>query len=278
MVTARNTRTSQQILGQDVANTHQSIVVQASVKNKKGPCGAVGLRARRRSTADAQKDASQNQDLSVTGLAPCRKSQARASLSTSHEQDQAPAPTPIDHSNVAPEAEVKPVRMSGRKKVKTQRVMEMSGQATQNTSPSDISTPPRQSASKPPILENGQAKASTRTSARNSRRSPPRSSPSIRTTEESVMPQTHGTSNPVVGLRSTKSSNHPASPIPFPTQAMLDADLSQDAQQSACLIEADFQDERLMAVCAALQSYNNRALTAAEIGETCVQRGWIRPR
>jgi hypothetical protein len=51
-----------------------------------------------------------------------------------------------------------------------------------------------------------------------------------------------------------------------------------EERENGALVEADLRDEKLMAVCAALEVFGNKALTAAEIGEACVQHGWIRPR
>ena len=54
--------------------------------------------------------------------------------------------------------------------------------------------------------------------------------------------------------------------------------LDQEELENGSIIQDDIKDDKLMAVCAALETFGNRALTAIEIGETCVNQGWIRPR
>lgn len=52
----------------------------------------------------------------------------------------------------------------------------------------------------------------------------------------------------------------------------------EDELENGSMVQDDVKDDKLMAVCAALETFGNRALTAFEIGEACVNQGWIRPR
>lgn len=93
---------------------------------------------------------------------------------------------------------------------------------------------------------------------------------SKRSTSPSVTPQTE-CETPTHALRSSKGQACYSS-IPFPL-----ADWDLDSITSGPMTKADVKDDKLMAVCAALDIFGNRALTAQEIGDTCVNRGWIRP-
>lgn len=75
------------------------------------------------------------------------------------------------------------------------------------------------------------------------------------------------------GTRSNKSSSL-NNAIPFPA----DGELSKADKKRGCLVDEDLADEKLMAICAALDFMENRALTAQEIGEVCLQQGWMRSR
>jgi hypothetical protein len=96
---------------------------------------------------------------------------------------------------------------------------------------------------------------------------------------QSPAPMTSASEQPGIhGLRSSKAAARKASTIPFPSLSPTGLELDDEERENGALVEADLRDEKLMAVCAALEVFGNKALTAAEIGEACVQHGWIRPR
>jgi hypothetical protein len=84
-------------------------------------------------------------------------------------------------------------------------------------------------------------------------------------------------------LRSTKGQSRRVCDVPFPPIDLLDPDhgglaISPEEKENGSLVADDLKDEKLLAVCAALDLFGNRALTATEIGDACVSQGWMRPR
>lgn len=83
-------------------------------------------------------------------------------------------------------------------------------------------------------------------------------------------------------LRSTKGQNPCV--IPFPPADVIEPDrggiitVDEDEEENGQIVQDDMKDDKLMAVCAALETFGNRALTPTEIGDICVNQGWIRPR
>ena len=83
-------------------------------------------------------------------------------------------------------------------------------------------------------------------------------------------------------LRSTKGQNPCI--IPFPPADVIEPDhggiitVDEDEEENGQIVQDDMKDDKLMAVCAALETFGNRALTPTEIGDICVNQGWIRPR
>jgi hypothetical protein len=91
------------------------------------------------------------------------------------------------------------------------------------------------------------------------------------------------TSSAVHSLRSTKGQSRRVCDVPFPPIDLLDPDhgglaISPEEKENGSLVADDLKDEKLLAVCAALDLFGNRALTATEIGDACVSQGWMRPR
>lgn len=85
-------------------------------------------------------------------------------------------------------------------------------------------------------------------------------------------------------LRSTKGTGRTTCLVPFPPADIVDSGSGgimvedEDELENGSMVQDDVKDDKLMAVCAALETFGNRALTAFEIGEACVNQGWIRPR
>lgn len=65
-------------------------------------------------------------------------------------------------------------------------------------------------------------------------------------------------------------------PIPFPPPRL--RPLEEGQEETEGLSAEDLKDDRLMAVCAALDCQGNRALLPQQIADFCLQRGWLRPR
>ena len=149
-----------------------------------------------------------------------------------------------------------------------------------NTSNSEIATgsvpPCPLAAASIPARSNRPTSGRPQTAAaeRSSRRSVKRSSSPMKPVE---------TSSAVHSLRSTKGQSRRACEVPFPPLDLLDPDhgglaISPEEKENGSLVADDMKDEKLLAVCAALDLFGNRALTATEIGDACVNQGWMRPR